>query len=138
MSKSERNKIIGKVNDLFDANQLLERRCTQLMRELNEIKEVKQGDISILDAHVLSYGRKKLFDECTYDFVGVKSTVNASGTREFQLFEDYRNAKTYQIPEFMSRDQFMEYFNREFSDEYENDLEEEKQRVKAEEENEVF
>ena len=137
MSKSEQNKIIGKVNDLFDAKELLESRCMQLMRELNEIKAVKQGDISILDANVLSYGRKKLFDECTYSFVGVKSTVNAFGTRNFQSFEDYRNAKTYQVPDFMSRDQFMEYFDQEFPVEYANDLEEEKQRIKTEE-NEPF
>ena len=74
-----------------------------------------------LDLKMIEAGRRSVFEESTwasYRRLFTASLDEETNEVRVMAFEDFRNAMTYKVPDFMSRDEFYSYFDDELREAY--------------------
>lgn len=133
----EKYSLITEIMRVMDDNERLRRDNADLLRVLNgqlettgidEAKEIADarkngGDHAAFDYFALKEGRKAIFEDCVYSWRGeVEGTKNDDGTITVTPYDDdYKRNLINHVPDYMSRRDFMEYFEIEFRKKYEEE-----------------
>lgn len=116
---------VSNLIQLFDQIDELKRENADLRRDMHaiEIGDDTPEELSAYDREVLKEGRKKILDSSLYSYCHVKVERDANGNLSVQSFDRWLDMKTNEIPNFMSRDGFAEYFAADLKERYENEKE---------------
>lgn len=117
--------MVTAVVELYDRMERAERAQRELLsRQLYEPRvEDSEGaapTLSETDAAVLAYGRQKLLEKCTREW---RRRVSLSDDGTPEPYGEWVGSYVDRIPDFMSRDGFMAYFDAELRATYEDEVE---------------
>ena len=112
----EKTEMISEIISLYDKIQDLTNTCKFLRESLDN------KGLNTIDIRVVEEGKKQILSQSVYRLANIKSKKSG----EIQSFEEWRKIYVWRLPEWMSREQFYTYFDKELRDTYES--------LKAEEE----
>lgn len=118
MNKGEM--ILG-IIEVFDRAEKAERDLANTSALYLNDSAVKVCAESAADMAIYATGRKKVFEESTYSWRRVEAWRDDDGTVRSTSFEKWRDGKISGVPDYMSKDEFLAYFDPELRAMYEKE-----------------